>query len=954
MFAHKQIAKAVRLTLFAGAASTAMMTPAALAAEGDAADKENVERIEVTGSRIKRIGSMSPTPITVITGADLTNAGITNVADLLNKLPSSTVGLSPESTTSYIFANGLNQTDLRGLGSDRTLVLVNGRRFVPGTVDGGAVDLNNIPAAMVERMEVITGGASAVYGSDAVAGVVNIITRKSTDGLELDASYTQPDQSGGEKSQFSLTYGADFANDKGNFIFNVTRNQDKVLMANQRDATNTEVRGIYDDRYTDGSDGITQRFTWEGQRKLNWLNYEGVFFGGPAGQYTFDGQGNVKPFNFGNGPITSHPREANYCTGDACEGYSPIDSNMLRTPLERLVFNFSSEYNLNDDHRIFTEFTHSDTSANGFGSPVFHRGVEIKADNPFIRDDLRQVMTDGEMDSIHLYRLSTEFDNRKYNQDRNTLRYLIGMEGSITDEWGYSTYYQKGDLSNTTLWTGQIVNANWDAAIDAVRDEEGNIVCRDQSIAGCAPLNILGRDMASQEALDFVGTSAGRTTEFTQEVVGLIVDGSLFEMPAGEVAVALSAEYRKETGETKPDVGLTKGLIFGNESLPMKGEYDVTEFAAETSIPLLTEMPFVQDLSLDLAFRYMDYSQAGEHEAWKVGFNWDVVDDLKIRATSSRSVRAPIIGEMFSPQSQTFETIVDVCRETDINEGSHPENRLKNCRAAGLPEGWNPSANWDRGTRPGYNQGNLDLKPEKSDDYTIGFVYTPSQIEGLSLTVDYWSFEIDDVIASLEVSDAVRYCYDSVSLDNTFCQQFKRSENGDIDWFVQQSVNMASYKTSGTDIEANYEFGTTGWGDFRVNMIATYLEGFEYNPTGFAEDLDKDVGEYTNPRWKARMTMGWTYGDFYLQALGKYRHSAVSDLDHVAIPESRDYINIPSHTTWDLSGTYQYNDDLQVRFGVLNAFDKAPARNPFVYDGSDEGLYDIIGRSFFLGMNYKY
>ena len=949
MFKRTMIANALTTALIAS--SLAVPAYAAdNAANTEKVDKEKVERIEVTGSRIKRIGSMSPTPITVITGADLTNAGITNVADLLHKLPSSTVGISPETSNNFIFANGLNLTSLRGLGSDRTLVLVNGRRFVPGTSDGGAVDLNSIPTAMVERMEVITGGASAVYGSDAIAGVVNIITRKSTDGVEVDLSYTQPEQSGGESSQFSLTYGSDFADDKGSFIFNVTRNQDKQLRDSDRDFLANRVYGIYNPDYTDGSDGITQRYAWEGVRKLNWLNYAGVFFGGAEGRYTFDDQGNLKPFDFGDGPVTSHPREGNYCTGP-CDGWNPVDTSVSRTPVDRLVFTFSSEYNLNDDHRIFTEFTHANSEAHGESTPVFHRGVNIKAENPFIRDDLRKVMADANMDSLGLYRLSTEFGNRKYNQDRTTLRYVLGVEGSISDDWGYNLYYQKGELKSDTLWSGQIINANWEQALDAVRDADGNIVCRDQS-NGCQPLNILGRNMASQAALDFVGTTAGRSSEYAQEVVSLLVDGRVFDMPAGEVAVALSAEHRKESGETNPDMALTRGLIFGNESLAMAGEYDVTEFALETSIPLLTDMTMVKDLSMDLAYRFMDYSQAGEHDAWKVGFNWDVVEDLKVRATRSRSVRAPNIGELFSPKGQTFETIVDVCRESDINEGSYPENRVKNCRAAGIPEGWSPTANWDRGNRPGYNQGNQDLQPEISDDYTLGFVYTPSQIEGLSLTVDYWSFDIKDAINSLDVSDAVRYCYDSVSPDNTFCKQFSRGANLDIETFVQQSVNMASYETSGTDIEANYEFGTTEYGDFRVNVIATYLEQFEFNSTGFAEDIDNDVGEYTDPRWKARMTMGWTYGDLYLQALAKYRHSAVSDNDHTETPESRDYINIPSHTTWDLSGTYQYNEDLQVRFGVLNALDKAPARNPFVYDGG--GYYDIDGRSFFLGMNYKY
>jgi iron complex outermembrane receptor protein len=913
------------------------------------AEEGTFERIQVTGSRIKRIGAMAPTPITVISGADIQRAGITNVGELLNKLPSSTVGLSPETTNNTIFASGLNQTSLRGLGSDRTLVLVNGRRFVSGSSGGSAVDLNSIPTAIVDRIEVITGGASAVYGSDAIAGVVNVITRKSTDGVELDASFIMPDQSGGEKKQFSLTYGSDFDNDKGSMIFNVTQNEDKQLRVADRDFTSTPVYGIYNPEDTGVDDGIPQRYKWEGNRKLNWLNYDGVFSGGPEGRYTFGENGSLKAFNFGDGPVSSHPREGNYCTGEICDGYQSTDTGVISTPVERTVFTFSSTYNLTDSHRFITEFTHANSQANGDSSPVFHRGTEISIDNPFIKDDLRNLMTDEGMDEIGLYRLSTEFGNRKYFQDRTTLRYVFGLEGELTDTWGYSTYYQKGELKDSTNWTGQIINDRWTQALDAVRDADGNIVCRDDS-NGCQPLNILGRNMASQEAIDWVGTEAGRSSTTTQEVYSVLVDGVAFELPAGDVAVAIGAEYREEFSETNPDMALRNGLIFGNKSAAMKGEYDVAEYSIETNIPLVSDVFLAKNLSLDLAYRYMDYSTAGNHDAWKVGLNWDIVDDVKFRATRSNSVRAPNIGELFAPRGQTFETITDVCRLSDINQGPNPAQREANCRAAGIPVGWSPSASWDQGNRPGYNKGNADLTPETSEDYTLGFVYTPSFIENFSITVDYWSFDIEDSINSLAVQTAVKYCYDSISTDNVFCQQFTRDASNDIDWFVQQSVNMASYQTSGYDIETDYVFEAGEWGSFHVNLISTYLEEYEFNSTGFASDIDVDVGEYTNPRFKARLAISWDYEDLSVQMLGKYIHSSVTD--RTRTDEDYDYVNIPSSTTWDLTGSYTVMQNLDVRFGILNLFDKAPPRNPVVYDGA--GYYDTLGRAPFVGVNYKF
>ena len=905
------------------------------------------QRIVVTGSKLKRLGAIAPNPMTVITGSDIQNAGITNVGELLNKLPSSNVGISPETSNNTIFANGLNKTSLRGLGSSRTLVLVNGRRFVGGSAGSSAVDLNSIPTATIDRIEVVTGGASAVYGSDAIAGVVNIITRKLTDGVELDASYTKPSQNGGEKAQLSFTYGTAFAEDKGTMIFNVTANDAKQIRDSDRDFTALPMYGVYNADDTGDSDGIPQRLAWEGVRRLNWLNYPGVFFGGAAGKYTFDDSGNLKVFDEGSGPVTTHSREGNYCTG-SCDGWNPVDTSIIATPVERKVFSFSSNYNISDDINLIAELTYANTEANGESTPVFHRNVPILSGNPFIKDDLRTVMTDAGMSQIGLYRMTSEFGNRKYNQDRTTKRYVFGVEGALSYDWNFSAYYQKGELKDETLWTGQTITARWEQALDAVLDN-GNIVCRDQS-NGCVPLNILGRNQASQAALDWVSTAAGRTSKTTQEVLSVVVDGDLFTMPAGVMSVAFGAEYREETSSTDPDQALIDGSIFGNESLPMKGEFDVTEFSFETSIPLVSDTFLVNSLSLELAYRYMDYSSAGSHDAWKAGINWDVNEDFKFRATSSRSVRAPNVGELFAPQGQTYESFSDVCRASDIDQGNSPANRQANCRTANIPVGWSPSADWDKGNHPGYNQGNINLKPEQSDDYTVGFVYTPSYVEDLTITVDYWGFEIEDAINSLDIDTSVRYCYDSENLNNLFCEQFRRSANFDIDWFVQQSLNLASYETSGTDFEANYIIDMMDAGALRLNFITTYLQEFEYNPTGFEEDIDVDVGEYTNPRWKARATFGWSYDELYVQMLGRYHHSSVTANHRTA--EDYDYVDISSNTVWDLSGSYNITEDFQVRLGVLNIFDKAPPRNPVVYDGA--GYYDTVGRAPFIGVNYKF
>ncbi len=940
------LTKAVRVALLA-TTSAAVLVSTSLYAEED----NVVERIEVTGSKIKRIGELSATPITVITGAEMMKMGITNVADILNKIPSSTVGMSPETTNNYVFSSGLNMTSLRGLGSDRTLVLVNGRRFVAGSNGGSAVDLNTIPTAMVSRIEIITGGASAVYGSDAIAGVINIITRKDIDGVEFDVSHIQPEQSGGEESQFSLTAGGNYLDDKLSTVFNFTYAEQKELRPSDRDFLNDPVGAIYNPEWIEGApDDTPARIPYYGRKPLSWINEAGTFETPDETRYTFDNNGAMKLFDFGEGKIEGPGNNSRYC-GPSCEGYDGLNYGFIRTPLERMVFTLNTDYEINDDHKLFTEITYVDYQSHGESSPVFHTWNIIMADNAFLPEDTTQLMTDTGMEGFNLQRMDTEFGNRTYNQDRETLRFVVGIEGAISDEWDYSFHAQRGQLDETTVWDGEIWAERYDQAKDAVFAEDGSIVCRDADAraAGCVPLNLLGVNQASQESIDWVSTSAGQTAKTTQTTAGLVVNGILFDVPAGYVSAAFSADYRLEESSTSPDQALIDGTIFGNNSPAMDADYDVTEFAAEFSIPLLSDMFLAHDLVLDLAYRWMDYSTAGQDDAWKVGLNWSPIEDLRFRATKSKSVRAPNIGELFDPGGQTYAFITDVCDVTWVELGPDA-NRKKNCQAAGLSQGWNPTDSWYETNTAGVSAGNPDLKAETSNDYTIGMIYTPSYLEGFSLTVDYWAFEISDAINFISVNTAVSYCYDSSSLDNLYCDLFTRdATTGNIIDFLEAPVNSASFDVKGVDIETRYDIPTDSYGDFNLHLVATYLEQWETNPTGFAGDLRVDVGQYSDPRLKAIFSAGWKYDALSLEARSNYRHSAVGD--NKWEPDHNNYNDIPSYTLWDFTGSYDFTETLTVRFGIKNAFDITPPRNPYVDSGA--GYYDTQGRAFFLGANYR-
>lgn len=955
MYNNSKVAKAIRLAMMVGAAATISMP--AHSAE-DSNSEEAVERIQVTGSKIKRIGELSPTPVTVITGDAFVKAGITNVADLLSELPAAAVGISPETSNNNIFANGLNTTDLRGLGSSKTLVLVNGRRFVSGDPGDSSVDLNNIPTAMVDRMEITTGGSSAIYGSDAVAGVVNIITKKSMDGIEIDASTSIPSEDGGEESYFSFTFGDE--NEKSSFITNISYAKQEQLAGHQRDFLVNGPVSYDNPDNVNNEDGIPRRSIYtKGNTKLRYYSPTGDFFM-PSGHYIFADDGSIREFeanDFLPASQTPGSRNTNYFLGDG-DGYHFLDNKYVRTPLERINVTSQFNYELHENHSMSFEFLYSDTSAFGESSPVF-KATQLRADNAFFSDETQQFFANEGVDSFYAYLTTDALGHRKYEQDRSTVRAALSFEGMIGEDWTYDAYIQKGQVHQVTTWHGEMIESHYNNAIDAV-NWNGEIVCADRNdagevvggIAGCSPINLWGKNLASQESLDYVGATAMRDATIDQTSAALTVSGDLFDLPAGSVASAFTVEYREEQSTTTPDAAMGAGLIFGNQSQASSGKFDVFEAAVELSVPLITDSVIADDIYLELAYRYMDYSSTGTDNAWKLGLNYVLNDEFTMRANMSRSVRAPNIGELYAPGSQTFSSFNDPCGQGAIDNAPAEKkgNIEANCRADGIPVGWEPSEDWKRTNHSGYISGNSELTNEVAEDYTVGFVYNPSYIEGLGLTVDYWSFDFTDEINYPGATDVVNGCYESQSLDNLYCGLKERTPGTlEIDNYYVRPINSATSKMSGADIEVNY-IVETSFGTFAPRLIATYNESREGNDTGFAEDAYQSEGEQEFPKWKASFITNYDYKDLSLTLKINYRASTVNDNEWDL--EQNDYNNISSYTTVDLTSRYLITEGLEVRAGILNLFDKEPPFNPFAYDEGQ--YYDLFGQRLTLGVNYTF
>lgn len=916
---------------------------------GEAQAAERTERIQVTGSRIARPGEISPTPLTVISGDGLIDAGVVNVADLLHQMPSTLVGLSPETTNNSIFASGLNNTDLRGLGSNRTLVLVNGRRFIAGAPGSGAVDLNNIPTAMIDRVEITTGGASAVYGSDAVAGVVNIVTKTSFEGVEIDASTIRPFDSGGEEDFVSLTFGSSAG--RANFVTNLSVTRSQQLKASDRDYLYDQPIVLQNPDFDSSDPNSNRLHIWGyGQQRLAQYSPYTDFFGADGGRYTFTADGQVRPFDFGE--------ELPYLTGSGTkayvgpgDGYVYADQDYFRTPLNRVNFTSHMNYEFNQDHAMNLEVNFAKTDSYGESSPAFlvMQGANaIRPDNAFLPDNAAGLI--GPNGATATY-LANDFGNRQYAQDRYLARAALSFEGYLTNNWMYDVYATVAHVQSDTEWYGEIFEGRFHQALDAVY-VDGQIQCRDTS-DGCVPLNIFGTNNFSQEAFDWVSTDAIRRASIGQTAIGATVNGDLFELPAGHIAAAFSAEWREERASTMPDPAMRAGLLFNNQSQPLSGSFEVAELSAELSIPLVRDLPFAQYVSLETAGRVMEYSTSGSDTAWKLGLNWEVNDDLRIRANRSKSVRAPNIGELFNPPGQTFRQLTDPCAlsQRDALNPEYRDNILANCAAQGIDlDTFEPSDDWKGTTNSGYIVGNQNLENEVAKDMTLGFIYTPTQLPGFSVTVDYWEFELSNVIQSYTGPSLVQYCYRSSSLDNPYCPLIERdAETGEITNYYETPVNAALSDISGWDVEAAYSYNSP-FGDFGFRLIGTYLTERKINSTGFAEDEVNTLGEQSRPRWRHRFVTNYTYGDFSAALNMTYRHNTVVSRDWS--PNQNNYNDVPSYIQFDLTTRYNVTQNLQVRLGLLNMFDRTPARQPSVF--SQGQYYDILGRRATLGFNYAF
>ncbi|WP_417345483.1 TonB-dependent receptor [Ferrimonas sp.] len=934
------VSRAVKGAMLGTLASATLISNVAYAEEG-----ADVERIEVTGSRISREGAITPTPVTVITGETLTNTGAVNIAEALNELPALASTFSMASSGSYIGTAGLSVLDLRGMGTERTLVLVDGKRHVSSSAGDSRVDINTIPTVWVESVEIITGGASAVYGADAVTGVVNFRLKKDITGFNISAVAGEADDSGYDNQKLALSYGRDFDDGRGNAAISVEYSQQSELSALDRDQTKdswTTIKG----------DDTVRRWVQGGYYAIN---NAGAIYGpwnGLSDSYTFNSKGELVKQDLGD------TVDGTKCVGP-CDYENLRQWELLQPEFDRTTVNFKTNYDITEDLNAYFEAKWSQTNATNSGQPAFFFGsLDIKRDNAFIQDDLAKLMDDNDLDSVTMSRFINDLGPRIEEDERTTQRYVVGIEGVVFEEWDLEAYGTYGKTENERVNKNNLIRSKFAYGVDSIL-VDGEAVCRDETARanGCVAVNLFGDGAVTQEMADYISTTSVGTATVEQYVFGANLTNSyLFDVPAGSVGFATGVEYRKEKMETKEDALAASGDTFFNAFPNEKADYDVSEIYAEFNVPLLTDLPMIQDLTMEAAARYSDYSTTGGTTSWKLGLDWVVFDDLRFRATLATAFRAPNLGEFYGAPTQNYFRFTDTCKSSELATLSPEQRAIRaaNCAAMGVPADFD--SDYDGSSLEGVNQGNSNLEPEESESYTIGLVYQPDFVDSLTITLDYWNIEITDAISGIGAQNIIDRCVDNPGgINNEYCALISRDPvTHELNNLINTSTNVAKQEASGVDFEIGYDT-ELGEGDLRTTLIGTYL--IERNEYAFQDDpsvKEEFAGTVGEAEWQANLTTTYTISDWdfawklrYLDGVDVYTPQYADDY-------SKPYSDLMSYGTYvvnDVLMHYTWDNGIKVGFGIDNLFDRdLPGHS--MGNGTGSASYDNIGRFYYVTFDY--
>jgi outer membrane receptor protein involved in Fe transport len=1004
------------------------------------------EAITVTGSRIRRPNLESPLPVTSVGGQEFFETGNVSVGDKLAQLPSIASTFTQANSTRFLGTTGLNLLDLRGLGTARTLVLVNGRRHVGGDVlnSGVSVDVNTIPTDLIDRVDVVTGGNSAVYGSDAISGVVNFVLKEDYDGIQLRGQGGQSKYGDADSYFISGLFGRNFASGRGNVAVNLEYARRDQAWGADRDWLHNVLVQVDSD--ASGSDGNPDRVL---VKDWHWASYANTglvrFNNGQCGadvntgtnyycNFIFQPDGTLVPETgnrVGIGPVGAIAGPSN--------GEDLVNGHQIQvTPqLDRYSANLVSHYEISPAFVPFVEgtFSRTDSVGSGGSGPAFISGATfvdplqfftgrnreaVRLDNPYLTDQARTLICEqralaglgcSDATQVSIRENMVGLGNRTERARRDTYRIVAGIRGDIGSSWNYEASVNYGHLKETTKIQGNLDLQRFLLANDAVRDPAtGNIVCHSQidpsaafgywpwvygalypggptpgdpnaaaklaaDVAACTPINVLGGNF-TQAQRDYLlqdTVAKGTTTQFDATAFISGDTSKWFELPGGPVGIVLGAEYRTDDMSYKQDPVVSLGYTFYNaipSFSPPKSE--VKEAFGEIRLPILKDLPMVHELEISGAARVSDYKVGNTGTVWAYNGNaiYSPVNGVRLRGNYARAVRAPNQVELFTPfgQNYTSGNVTDPC---DVNQiGSGSSNRGANCVAAGIPAGTHIIYSGSIGFLSG---GNTDLKAETSNSITLGGVLTPAMLPGFSLSVDYYSIKIKNVITAPSAQQVFNACYDLPSLSNPFCALFSREDasggQSGIPYGIQNNSlhlgpqNYAKLKARGVDIEAAYrhQIGNLGRLDTRLNWTHALELTQWIDPTNPAYG-DRLLSELGNPKdafnWDTSLKNGrFTFG-YRMRYIGKMTvgtYEATNSFEGRP-PEDADYSEkawYPSRIYHDVRLGIDVGPKYNFYMGVDNLTNVKP---PYGLSGIGGGsaIYDSIGRFMYAGVQAKF
>jgi iron complex outermembrane recepter protein len=922
-----KLASAEQTTQGAGASVQSVTTSDEDEAAQPGRITDELFEVVVTASRVSTNASQAPTPTTAISVEEFRNSGLTNVADLLNtQIPSFRASVTPTASTLRV-AGGGNFLDLRGLDPARTLVLVDGRRHVPSG-DIGSVNLNVIPQALIERVEVVTGGASAAWGSDAVAGVVNLIFKKNFEGFEGDYRYGQSSQGDAVENRASLLYGTRFGEGRGEFLIaSEWVKNEGILDQSARDWGRKDWQVIGNPDYEPGN-GLPARLV---------LPNVHVGLAAPGGLII--GPDELSGIQFGPGGALMPFHPGTVVSGLAQQGGSGINPgrfNTLQIPETRATVFSRARYELTDTVGIFAELSYAESRNRQQPLATFDFGsITIDRENPFIPDALAQRMDQLGVTELSLGRLNNDFGFLDVENLDQTERAVLGLEGSI-GEWSWDTYYQFGRSSGTRLMHNNRIQSHFRRSVDAVIDPRtGSAICRSTLTSpndGCVPVNLFGEGSPSAEALGYFMATSRLDSSVTQNVVAANLRGEPFSTWAAPVAVAFGAEYRDEKIDVDTDEIQAAGdFQFRNE--PLHGKINVREAYAEAIVPILRDVPFAQSFDLNGAVRYTEYNTSGSVATWKVGAVFEPLHGLRLRATQSRDIRAPGASELFSGVGRNLKTVIDPLTG---------DQRLIDVYVGGNPE----------------------LQEESADTKTFGIVVAPTWMPGFEASVDYYDVEVSDAIDTLDAQAILDRCDAGAS---SLCSLIVRDPGTQVLTSVTASyINVSRFKTSGVDLDIGYRLPLSSvsedWSGtliFRVlaNHVDELISSDGVVATDTAGSLGPKMGGVPKWRWTASTTYEVGAATWYLGA----RYVGGGKYDRNAGPEDINDNNVDSRLYFDTSIRYELlsstKSTLSLFGSVRNLLDKDPPIAPtpdFVATPTNTVFYDVIGRYFSVGLRYGF